>query len=175
MQNKPPHPNQPSSFLGGQSLQRAAAVPARLVEVPAKAPKNQHSKNSLLADRQAACLSVSQAKAPKEDERYRGPRVVLSKALLAALPHLGCESPVEIVPPLRRGGTWHLDTRITAPRRLHRRRSTSATFYSSHRIGPDHFLRSTGIGSPPVLLDTLYFRLGPQMPGQTGYYTLLPA
>jgi hypothetical protein len=108
-------------------------------------------------------------------------RVTLSKPLLARIGHLRHGAPVELVPPLRRGGTWHLDTRPTAGRRLCARPGEAARFRSAHALGPEHFAQPALVArkgtkggargsAPPLRART--FELADAVPGHPGYYAL---
>jgi len=110
-------------------------------------------------------------------------RVTLSKTLCASVAHLRHGAPVEVVPPLRRGGAWHLDTRPTAGRRLSARPGEAARFRSGHCLGPEHFVQPAlavrkgtkggalgSAGARPLRR----FVLGPEVPGHPGYYALRP-
>lgn len=108
-------------------------------------------------------------------------RVTLSKPLLACIGHLRHGAPVELVPPLRRGGTWHLDTRPTAGRRLCARPGEAARFRSAHALGPEHFAQPALVArkgtkggargsAPPLQART--FELAEALPGHPGYYAL---
>lgn len=117
-------------------------------------------------------------------------RVTLSKALRLAIEHLKPGSPVDIVPPARRGGPWFLDTRATASRRLPQGHHARAEFATAHSLSAEHFIKPSGIGQPNGRCSRLTFRLGeevtervcvPDAAGRsvcgvrgTGYYRLLP-
>jgi hypothetical protein len=111
-------------------------------------------------------------------------RITLSKALCARIGHLRHGAPVEVVPPPRRGGTWHLDTRPTAARRLNLRPGEAARFRSGHTLGAEHFvqpalavrkgLKGGARGSAAARLAARTFVLGPEVPGHPGYYALCP-
>jgi hypothetical protein len=111
-------------------------------------------------------------------------RVTLSKPLLARIEHLRHGAPVEVVPPLRRGGAWHLDTRPTAGRRLSARPGEAARFRSGHALGPEHFVQPALVARKGTKGGALgsagrrvvrTFGLGPEVPGHPGYYLLRPA
>ena len=108
-------------------------------------------------------------------------RVTLSKPLLACIGHLRHGAPVEVVPPLRRGGTWHLDTRPTAGRRLWARPGEAARFRSGHALGPEHFVQPALLARKGTKGGALgsaghraarTFGLGAEVPGHPGYYAL---
>lgn len=111
-------------------------------------------------------------------------RVTLSKALCASIAHLRHRAPVELVPPLRRGGVWHLDTRPTAGRRLWARPGEAARFRSGHALGPEHFVQPAlvarkgtkggALGSADTPRAARTFALGAEVPGHPGYYSLRP-
>lgn len=111
-------------------------------------------------------------------------RVTLSKALCASIGQLRHGAPVEIVPPLRRGGTWHLDTRPTAARRLSLRPGEAARFRSGHTLGAEHFvqpalavrkgIKGGACGSAAARLAARTFVLSTEVPGHPGYYALHP-
>ena len=110
-------------------------------------------------------------------------RVTLSKPLLAHIEHLRHGAPVEVVPPLRRGGAWHLDTRPTAGRRLSARPGEAARFRSGHALGPEHFVQPALVARKGTKGGALgsagrrvvrTFALGAEVPGHPGYYTLRP-
>jgi len=123
--------------------------------------------------------------------------VTLNKALLTALPQLKARGPVDLVPPVRRGGTWHLDTRPTAARRLEVRPSGPGRFRIAVPLR-EHLLVSGGTFAPGVFGQAagtsgvrpfLRFSLGEEVQEEvcvrylgrqvcqvrgTGYYALVP-
>jgi len=103
--------------------------------------------------------------------------------LYASIAHLRHGAPVEVVPPLRRGGTWHLDTRPTAGRRLSARPGEAARFRSGHALGPEHFVQPALVARKGTKGGALgsagrravrTFVLGAEVPGHPGYYALRP-
>jgi hypothetical protein len=110
--------------------------------------------------------------------------VTLAKGLLLAIPHLKRHAPVDLVPPLRRGGTWHLDTRPTAARRLSHTETErgSVARFEIRPPSPQHFLKTVvqsepgrfggARGTAPVA--ALVFALGHEVAGHPGYFELLP-
>jgi hypothetical protein len=108
-------------------------------------------------------------------------RITLSKTLCASIAHLRHGAPVEVVPPLRRGGTWHLDTRPTAGRRLSARPGEAARFRSGHALGPEHFVQPALVARKGTKGGALgsagrraarTFVLGTEVVGHPGYYCL---
>ena len=65
--------------------------------------------------------------------------VTLSKALLGAIAALRPGAPVDLVPPVRRGQPWHLDTRSTAARRISPRLDVAR--FTIPAPSREHFLR----------------------------------
>jgi len=107
--------------------------------------------------------------------------ISLTQALLRAIPHLRAGAPVELVPPIRRGGTWHLDTRPTASRRLPA--AGAARFRTGHALRREFFLLPARplatahlhqVGGTAGLRSRLTFVLGAEVPGHPGYYVLVP-
>lgn len=160
---------------------------SRLVEVPPAPPRGE-----VPAPPPDAVLTVRpRAGRPGTD------LVTLAKPLLVAVPRLRGYSPVDLVPPMRRGGMWHLDTRPTAPRRLPAPGKPAR--FAIPSISREHYL-ATAVASQPGQFGglkgtagfrpALTFALGPEvmeevcirddhgklvcMERGTGYYQLLP-
>ena len=157
---------QPSAFTGSPSLApRLAPTPAApwAPERPALPPPD-------------ARLTV----------RPHGTRpadiVTLAKPLLCAVPHLRAGAPVDLVPPMRRGGTWHLDTRATASRRLPPTPGKVARF-AIPALSREHYL-AAGVDARPgqfggalgtvATRARLTFQLGREVDNFPGYFELLP-
>ena len=98
--------------------------------------------------------------------------VTLSKPLVSTLPMLRAGAPVELVPPRQTGGTWHLDCRPTAGRRLPGRPGSVARFTSAYAVRRDLFIVPLVGAGTARILDSLTFALGPEV--TPGYYALLP-
>jgi len=195
-----PPSKRPTSFLPTSPGSLPRQQVARIVEVPALPPAPPARKK--YRPREEAVLSV---RLPN--------RVTLSRALFQAIDrHLkerelrkpkeerarvgfgpgSISTAVEIVPPGRRGGTWYLDTRATAGRRLPKSATARAQFVTSHVLTRGHFLRptiqtvaaagqtrkggfhsSTSIaGLHHEIRSVLHFQLGEEV--EPGYYALLP-
>ena len=109
--------------------------------------------------------------------------VVANKHLLGLVPHLKAGAPIELVPPKRRGGAWHLDTRPTAARNLPAGLGAVNRFYTGHVLRREHFLQPAinarrgaqgGALGTAGIRDRLFFALGPEVPAAPGYYQLIP-
>ena len=108
--------------------------------------------------------------------------VALRGELLRAIPHLKAGAPVDLVAPPRRGGTWYLDTRPTAVRRVGKDRERTAARFNMPALSREHYLQP--VGATPGAFATaagtsglrpfLAFALGREVPGHGGYFELLP-
>ena len=164
----PPHdrtPTSPTGFLSAPSY-GSSGRPG-----PVPAPEWQPGLTAPLSLRAVPTLTVR----PNGD-------VTLTKPLMQAVPHLRAGGPVDIVPPGQhgRGGTWHLDTRATAVRRLpaagvmrFRAAAPSRTHFIIPAVAatPGQFGGAHGTAGTRELL---LFRLGPEVDGHPGYFELLP-
>ena len=171
--SQPPRPEQPTAFLPGPGLNAFRPAPTPPPGVCLPLPPR------LLPPPPLRALPTLTVR-PNGD-------VTLTKALLAAIPHLhGAEegregSPVVIVVPARRGRGWYLDTR---PRPGAGCRLPDARQVARFRIpapSRTHFL----LPMPPApgkgrargtagFCAALTFALGPELPAHPGYYELLP-
>ena len=170
---QPPRPDQPRAFLAGPAYHAPPQL-ARLVEVPAP----------LLLPRlpppEARLTVRPQPRRPDCAQSFD--LVTLAKPLLLAVPHLRAGGAVDLVPPMRRGGPWYLDTRSSASRRLPARLGAVARFRVP-ALSQEHYL-AAGVDARPGRFGgalgtvgtrkSLCFRLGSEMPGHAGYYELLP-
>lgn len=115
----------------------------------------------------------------RPDARRGTTAVVLTKALLLAIPHLKAGAPIELVPPVRRGGPWHLDTRATAPRRI---QCAAVARFSTAPLSREHYLVPAaplpgvkgGAGGTSYVRERLAFVLGAEVSGHPGYFVLVP-
>ena len=166
----------PAAFLPGPGLN--AYRPAPTVPAPPAPPRP--------VPLPEARLTIRPAPARVDAHRTGGLRpaatiVTPTKALLQAIPHLKHGAPVDVVPPARRGGTWYLDTRPTAPRRLSHRGSVAR--FSIPALSREHLL-TAGVDARPGqfggsigtvgVRHALTFALGPELDQHPGYFALLP-
>ena len=176
----------PSSFLHNHGSFYDLAQHSR----PQPTPPQQPVGRVVPAPVAIPLLTVSYAKDKEGKEHFR---CTLSRALLAAIPHLknGNRSTrgsyVMVIVPPRRGGSWFLDTRPkpgsgtqlpTAPdaRAIFRLPPLNKTHFQHTK--PQFETEQPGArmaGAENTLVQQLRFRLGPEVAGHQGYYQLLPA
>lgn len=151
--------NEPQAFRTAPARRSAAAPPSQTADTPV--PYAPPAEQPLLVVRLPNWVSLTQG-------------------LLRAIPHLKAGAPVELVPPARRGGTWHLDTRPTAGRRLPA--TGAARFRTGHALRREFFLLPARplatthlhqVGGTAGTRSRLTFRLGAAVAGQPGYYMLV--
>lgn len=109
-------------------------------------------------------------------------RVTLNRGVLAAIPKLLPEAPVDVVVPSKRGGTWFLDLRPTAVRRLppSSEREGFARFHIA-AVSTEHLLvpggrfgkgEFGGAAGTTASLGERTFHLGPEI--VEDYFALIP-
>ena len=164
----------PTAFLGAPAL-HPGPTPAQPYEPGVYAPARVVLPRSVPTPMPEARLSI------RPESRRGGHIVTLTKALLLAIPPLRGSGPVELVPPVRRGGTWHLDTRPTAARRLP---APGRVARFAIPALPRELLVAPVIDARPgqrggaqggaSVSGVLRFALGPEVAGAPGYFELLP-
>ena len=160
--------NQPHNLLGAPAYRPAPEwprAPALAYAPPPPAPPD-------------ARLTV-RPKPRRPDCAQDFDQVTLTKPLLLAVPHLRHGGPVDLVPPTRRGGTFYLDTRATALRRLPATPGAVARF-AVPALSREHYLalgyeaREAGALGTVGVRPQLTFRLGEAVEGHPGYFELIP-
>ena len=167
----------PTAFLGAPALApRIGPTPIAAFTPPAPVLAGHPSGSRYLPATLDPMLTVRPGR--HRHDRVAQDVVTLTKALLGAIPALKGGAPVELVPPHRRGGTWYLDARATATRRVERQKGR----FAIPALSREHYLTPTtnapgvksGLHGAGSVRPFLTFVLGRELENHPGYYELLP-